>query len=61
MRADSRTKHWTPEDDERFRSMIVVGPRPPEIAIKLQRSVSALYARAHILRLSFKRLRPRPR
>jgi len=61
MRADSRTKYWTPEEDERFRSMIVVGLRPPEIAIKLQRSVSALYARAHILRLSFKLLRAPPR
>jgi len=61
MRADSRTKHWTPEEDERFRSMIAVGLRPAEIAIKLQRFVSALYARAQILRLSFKRLRPRPR
>ena len=41
--------------------MIAVGLRPAEIAIKLQRFVSALYARAQILRLSFKRLRPRPR
>ncbi len=60
MRAFFRKTHWTPEDEERLRSMIVAGERPAEIAIKLKRSVSAVYARAYILRLPFKRLRRRP-
>jgi hypothetical protein len=36
--------------------MIIAG-RAPEIAIQLQRSVAAVNARAHKLRLSLKRLK----
>jgi DNA-binding CsgD family transcriptional regulator len=61
MKTGSRVKHWTPEEDERLRSMIVEGHSPAEISLQLQRSVSAVYARTHVLRLSFKRLRLRLR
>jgi hypothetical protein len=37
--------------------MIIAGQRPPEIAIQLQRSVAAVNARVHKLRLSLKRLK----
>jgi hypothetical protein len=57
MSASSRTKPWTSKEDERLRSMIIAGQRPPEIAIQLQRSVAAVNARAHKLRLSLKRLK----
>jgi hypothetical protein len=34
--------------------MVVAGRAPPEIALKLRRSVAAVYARAARFRLSFK-------
>jgi hypothetical protein len=52
----SLSRLWTPEDDERLKSMILAGRTPAEIAIKLRRSVAAVYARAHRFRLSFKRV-----
>jgi hypothetical protein len=57
VRAGSRTMPWTSKEDERLRSMIIAGQRAPEIAIQLQRSVAAVNARAHKLRLSLKRLK----
>ena len=50
-------KAWTPEEEERLRSMISEGLRPHEIAVKLHRTVEAVYARAKRLRLSFKQRR----
>ena len=57
MRAISRIKLWTSKEDERLRSMIIAGKRPPEIATELQRSVLAVNARARKLRLSFRSLK----
>jgi hypothetical protein len=50
-------KAWTPQEDERLRSLIVAGGRPAEIAVELRRTVPAVRWRASLLRLSFKRLR----
>lgn len=53
----NNSRAWTPEEDERLKSLIVESRTPAEIALKLQRSVGAVYARAHRFRLSFKRVR----
>jgi membrane-bound inhibitor of C-type lysozyme len=59
MRISHGIKLWTPEEDERLRSMISAGLRPLKIAVKLHRTVEAVYGRASDLRLSFKRARSR--
>jgi hypothetical protein len=59
MRIGHGIKLWTPEEDERLRSMISAGLRPLKIAVKLHRTVEAVYRRASDLRLSFKRARSR--
>ncbi|HZV04825.1 MAG TPA: hypothetical protein VE999_07055 [Gemmataceae bacterium] len=48
-------KPWTPEEEERLKSLISARLRPHEIAVKLHRTVQAVYRRAHELRMSFKR------
>jgi hypothetical protein len=50
------TKPWTPEEDERLKSMIFAGRTAVEAAIKLGRTVGAVHAHARVLRLSFKRI-----
>jgi hypothetical protein len=50
---------WTPEGDEQLKSMIIAGRTAAEIAIKSKRTVEAVYARARVLRLSFKRVNVR--
>jgi hypothetical protein len=51
-------KPWTPEEEERLRSLISKRLRPHEIAVKLHRTVPAVYKRAYILRPSFRRVQP---
>jgi DNA invertase Pin-like site-specific DNA recombinase len=46
---------WTPEEEARLRLLISARLRPHEIAVKLHRTVQAVYRRAQKLRLSFKR------
>jgi hypothetical protein len=53
------TKPWAPEEDERLKSMIFAGRTAVDVAIKLRRTVGAVYARARVFRLSFKRVKPR--
>ena len=55
MSMNCRLKRWTLEEDERLKSMILAGRPPGDIAFKLNRSISAVYSRAHHLYLSFKR------
>jgi hypothetical protein len=50
-------KPWTPEEDERLRSLISAQLRPHEIAVKLHRTVESVYKRAQRLRLSFRRIK----
>jgi len=45
---------WTPEEEERLKSLISARLRPHEIAVKPHRTVQAVYTRAKKLRLSFK-------
>jgi hypothetical protein len=52
-------KPWTPEEEERLRLLISERLRPHEIAVKLHRTVEAVYRRAQKLRLSFRRPPPR--
>jgi hypothetical protein len=58
MKMGYGVKPWTPEDEERLRSLISERLRAHEIAVKLHRTVPAVYKRAHILRLSFRRPLP---
>jgi hypothetical protein len=55
MSMNYRLKRWTLEEDERLKSMILAGGPPGDIAFKLNRSISAVYSRAHHLHLSFRR------
>ena len=48
-------KKWTPEEDERLRSLIESSMSIPHVAAKLKRSVSAVKGRAHLLKISIKR------
>jgi hypothetical protein len=52
--------HWTPQEDEELRLMILAGQRPIEIAAKLHRSKSAVMKRARALGLPFKRIKLEP-
>ena len=55
MRTNSTVKHWTPDEEKMLQVLIAAGRGPDEIAVELQRSVSAIHARAHLPRLSFRR------
>jgi hypothetical protein len=46
---------WTPEEDRLLKSMIESSISIHSIAAKLQRSVSAVKGRAHVLKISMKR------
>jgi hypothetical protein len=52
-------KPWTPDEEERLKSLMAERLRPHEIAVKLHRTVQAVYRRAQRLRLSFRQLPPR--
>jgi hypothetical protein len=46
---------WTPEEDELLKSLIESSKSIHSIAAKLQRSLSAVKGRAHVLKISTKR------
>ena len=48
---------WTPEDGEQLRTMMIVGRTPDQIAIALGRTTAAVWSRARLLGLSFKRVK----
>jgi hypothetical protein len=50
------SKLWTPLDDERLRSLAVSGLGVREIAAELERTVSAVRARAERFGISLKRV-----
>jgi hypothetical protein len=57
-----RSKLWTPQDDERLRSLAMAGTDTSEIAMELERSVAAVRARVEKkLGLSLKRVMVRRR
>ncbi len=52
---------WTPEEDNCLRRLVEAG-RPIEfVAAELKRSVKAVKGRAHMLRISLKRVNLKPR
>ena len=57
MATNSKTanKLWTPEEDKRLKSLIETSISLDLVAVKLQRSVSAVKNRAHVLKISVKR------
>lgn len=48
-------KQWTPREDEQLQALIAEGHSAREIAVKLHRSLGAVYRRASDYRLKFKR------
>ena len=54
MKSKYRVRPWSREEEDKFRSMIAAGRSPADVAVELHRSVSAVQARAHLLRLSFR-------
>jgi protoporphyrinogen oxidase len=55
MKSKTANKLWTPEEDERLKSLIETSISLNLVAAKLQRSVSAVKNRAHVLKISVKR------
>jgi hypothetical protein len=52
---------WTPEEDKRLRMLIVAGKPIELIAAELRRSVPAVKTHAYALRISFKRVKLKPK
>jgi hypothetical protein len=50
------SKLWAPRDDERLRSLAVAGKAVWQIAVDLERTVSAVRSRAERFRISLKRV-----
>jgi hypothetical protein len=55
MKSTTANKFWTPEDDERLKSLIENSTSLNCVAAKLQRSVSAVKNRAYALKISIAR------
>jgi hypothetical protein len=55
MKSTTANKFWTPEDDERLKSLIENSTSLNCVAAKLQRSVSAVKNRAHAQKISIAR------
>jgi hypothetical protein len=53
----SNTKAWTSDEDERLRKLIISNASVIEIAAELGRTVKAVRARAHALRIALARSR----
>jgi hypothetical protein len=52
---------WTPEQDHRLRMLVVAGKPIEFIAAELKRSAKAIKGRAHMLRISLKRVNLKPK
>ena len=55
MKSKTANKLWTPEEDERLKSLIETSISLNLVAAKLQRSVSAVKNWSHVLKISVKR------
>jgi hypothetical protein len=53
----SNTKAWTSDEDERLRKLIISNASVIDIAAELGRTVKAVRARAHALRIALARSR----
>jgi hypothetical protein len=49
MRSTNRIRLWTPEEDELLRKLVFANASPLDIAMRLERSISVVKARAHRL------------
>jgi hypothetical protein len=54
---ETRSKRWTPREDDLFRRMVDANTRPEVIAAKLNRPVHAIKARAYTIGLPLKWLK----
>ena len=52
---------WTPEEDNRLRMLLAEGKPIEFVAAELKRSVKAVKGRAHMLRISLKRVNLKPK
>ena len=52
---------WTPEEDNRVRTLLGAGQSIAFVAADLKRSESAVKGRAYVLRISLKRVKMKPR
>jgi hypothetical protein len=53
--AQNQSNAWTPEQDERLRAMFEAGNSKVLVAAKLKRTMSAIKARASVLKILVKR------
>jgi Myb-like DNA-binding protein len=60
-KAENSGKQWSAEEDDRLRELAALGATPFEIARRLNRSETAIKARAYTLRLGLQRFRVRRR
>ncbi len=51
---ESRSSRWTPQEDDLLRGMAEASVRPEIIAVKLNRTVHAVRARAYVIGLPLK-------
>jgi hypothetical protein len=49
MKFSSRGGRWEPEEDELLRKLVLANASPFDIAARLERSLSSVWARAHRL------------
>ncbi len=59
--AENDRNIWTPEEDDRLRTLLGVGRSIPFVAADLKRSEAAVKGRAYVLRISLKRVKMKPR
>jgi hypothetical protein len=52
MKISSRGDRWTPEEDELLRRLVLANASPFDVAVRLERSLSSVRARAHRLGIS---------
>jgi hypothetical protein len=52
---------WTPEEDNRLRTLLGAGRSIASVAADLKRSKTAVRARAYVLRISLKRVKMKPK
>jgi hypothetical protein len=53
----NQTNKWTPEEDERLKTLLEVNTSVHLVSVKLKRSVAAVRRRASLLKISLRRTR----
>ena len=52
MKISGRGGRWAPEEDELLRKLVLANASPFDVAVRLERSLSSIRARAHRLGIS---------